>query len=191
LVNTFATEVTRRALDLCGTQGQQAESKAAADAKAAGKSAADQSSAGQQAFDSTVRGCAQQLAAQYPTLGVPALNNPGFYQELLLEPDGSVRPFWKTVLPDTGHALISVRMDRDASLADVESVVDHVRTVTSGPASRMVPTSGGQQVSAPTTAGELAGVRFTVTGAPAVAADLAEAVKRSLVFLLPLAVLAM
>src|SRR5215471_5317121 len=51
LVNTFASEVTRRALDLCGTQGNQAESKAAADAKAAGKSASDQTAAGQQAFD--------------------------------------------------------------------------------------------------------------------------------------------
>src|SRR5207237_6114080 len=106
-------EVTRRALDLGGTQGKQAEDNAVAAAKAAGKSATDQTAAGQQAFDGTVRTCAQQLAAQYPTLGVPALNNPGFYQELLLEPDGRVRPFWQAVLPDTGHALIQVRMDRN------------------------------------------------------------------------------
>ncbi|HXM55153.1 MAG TPA: MMPL family transporter, partial [Candidatus Dormibacteraeota bacterium] len=191
LVNTFASEVTRRALDLCGTQGKQAEDKAVADAKAAGKSATDQTAAGQQAFDASVRTCAQQLAAQYPSLGVPALNNPGFYQELLLEPDGKVRPFWKAVLPDTNHALIQVRMDRNASLADVQAVVDHVRAATSGPTSRMVPTSTGQQVAAPTTAGELAGVRFTVTGTPAVAAELADAVRRSLLYLLPLTVLAM
>ncbi len=57
LVNTFASEVTRRALDLCGTQGKQAEDKVVADAKAAGRSAADQSAAGQQAFDATVRAC--------------------------------------------------------------------------------------------------------------------------------------
>jgi hydrophobe/amphiphile efflux-3 (HAE3) family protein len=190
LVNTFASEVTRRALDLCGTQGKQAEDGAVASAKAAGRSAADQTAAGQQAFDASVRGCAQQLAAQYPTLGVPALNNPGFYQELLLEPDGTVRPFWRAVLPDTGHALVTVRMDRDASLADVEAVMDRVRGATSGPATRMVPTSSGQQVSAPTTAGELAGTRFTVTGTPAVAADLAESVRQSLVYLLPLTVLA-
>jgi uncharacterized protein len=191
LVNTFASEVTRRALDLCGTQGKQAETKATADAKAAGKGAADQAAAGQAAFDATVRACAQQLAAQYPTLGVPALNNPGFYQELLLEPDGKVRPFWNAVLPDTNHALITVRMDRDASLADVQAVVDRVHRATSGPTSRMVPTSTGQQVSAPTTAGELAGTRFTVTGTPAVAAELAGAVRQSLVLLLPLTVLAM
>ncbi|HEY7202475.1 MAG TPA: MMPL family transporter [Candidatus Dormibacteraeota bacterium] len=191
LVNTFASEVTRRALDLCGTQGKQAEDKAVADARAAGKSADAQSAAGQQAFDGTVRACAQQLAAQYPTLGVPALNNPGFYQELLLEPDGKIRPFWQAVLPDTGHALIQVRMDRSASLADVEAVVDHVRNATSGPRTRSVPTSTGQQVAAPTTAGELAGTRFTVTGTPAVAADLADAVRASLLYLLPLTVLAM
>jgi uncharacterized protein len=191
LVNTFASEVTRRALDLCGTQGTQAESKAVADARAAGRSSAEQTAAGQQAFDAAVRTCAQQLAAQYPTLGAPALNNPGFYQELLLEPDGRVRPFWNAVLPDTGHALITVRMDRSASLADVEAVVDRVNHATSGPTTRQVPTSTGQTVSAPTTAGELAGTRFTVTGTPAVAAELAEAVRRSLVFLLPLTVLAM
>jgi uncharacterized protein len=190
LVNTFASEVTRRALDLCGTQGNQAKDGAVASAKAAGRSAADQTAAGQQAFDASVRGCAQQLAAQYPTLGVPALNNPGFYQELLLEPDGTVRPFWKAVLPDTGHALVTVRMDHNASLTDVEAVMDRVRGATSGPATRTVPTSSGQQVSAPTTAGELAGTRFTVTGTPAVAADLAEAVRQSLVYLLPLTVLA-
>jgi hydrophobe/amphiphile efflux-3 (HAE3) family protein len=191
LVNTFASEVTRRALDLCGTQGKQAETKAAGDAKAAGASASDQAAAGQKAFDAAVRACAQQLAAQYPSLGVPALNNPGFYQELLLEPDGKVRPFWKPVLPDPDHALITVRMDPGASLADVQAVVDRVQRATSGPTSRVVPTSTGQQVTAPTTAGELAGTRFTVTGTPAAAAELAAAVRQSLVYLLPVAVLAM
>ncbi|OLB76064.1 MAG: hypothetical protein AUI14_19700 [Actinobacteria bacterium 13_2_20CM_2_71_6] len=191
LVNTFASEVTRRALDLCGTQGRQAEAKAAGDAKAAGAGAPDQAAAGQRAFDAAVRACAQQLAAQYPSLGVPALNNPGFYRELLLEPDGGVRPFWKPVLPDPDHALITVRMDRGASLADVQAVVDRVQHATAGPVSRVVPTSTGQQVTAPTTAGELAGTRFTVTGTPAVAAELADAVRRSLLLLLPAAVLAM
>src|SRR5205814_684094 len=114
--------------------------------------------------------------------GVPALNNPGFYQELLLEPDGKVRPFWKPVLPDPDHALITVRMDPGASLADVQAVVDRVQHATGGPASRVVPTSAGQQVTAPTTAGELAGTRFTVTGTPAVAAELAAAVRQSLAF---------
>src|SRR5438105_10218040 len=38
LVNTFASEVTRRALDLCGTAGKQAEDRAVADATAAGRS---------------------------------------------------------------------------------------------------------------------------------------------------------
>jgi hydrophobe/amphiphile efflux-3 (HAE3) family protein len=191
LVNTFANEVTRRALDLCGTQGKQAEDSAVAAAKAAGKPAAEQAVAGQRAFDGSVRTCAQQLAAQYPTLGVPALNNPGFYTELLLEPAGGVRPFWKPVLPDAQHGLITVRMDPNASVADVEAVQRQLQRDTGGPASRTVTTSTGRRVSAPTTAGYLAGTRLTVSGTPVVAADLAEAVRRSLGLLLPVALLAM
>src|SRR5262249_49179102 len=87
----FAREVPRRAREGGGTQGARAERRAAGEARAAGKSAAGQTAAGQQAFDGAVRTCAQKLAAQYPTLGAPALNNPAFYQELLLEPDGKVR----------------------------------------------------------------------------------------------------
>ena len=191
LVNTFASEVTQRALGLCGAQGKQAEDAAVAAAGAAGKAAADQTAAGQQAFDAAVRTCAQQLAARYPTLGVPALNNPGFYQELLLEPSGAARPFWKPVLPDPQYALISVRMAPDASLSDVEAVQACVRRDTSGAATRTVTASTGQQVSAPTTAGYLAGTRLTVSGTPVVAADLAEAVRRSLAVLLPVALGAM
>ena len=191
LINTFANELTKQALDLCSTRGKQAEDKAVADAKAAGKAPADQTAAGQQAFNDAVRACAQQLAARYPSLGVPALNNPGFYQELLLEPDGSARPFWKAVLPDPTHALISVRMNPDASVADVEAVVRRAESATGGPATRAVPTSTGQQVSVPTTAGLLAGTTTTVSGTPVVAAELAAAVRRSLALLLPLTLLAM
>jgi predicted RND superfamily exporter protein len=187
LVNTFAGEVTRRALDLCGAEGQRAQEKAQADAKAAGKSDADQAQAGSAAFDAAVRSCAQGLAARYPDLSAPALNNPGFYGELLLEPNGSARPYWRAVLPDPGHALITVRMDRNASLSDVEHVMRIARTATSGAQTEQVTTNAGQQVSVATTAGNLSGLRFTVTGTPALAAELASSVQQALVLLLPLA----
>lgn len=167
LVNTFATEVTKRALDLCGSEGKAAEAQAAA-----GKTGSEAQAAGQQAFDAAVRACAQRLAAQYPTLGAPALNNPTFYNEVLLEPGGQqARPFWAWALPDPGHAVIAVRMDRRASTSDVNSVLDRIEA--------------GQSRK------EMAGLRFSTAGAPALSASLAESVQRSLLYLLPLTLVVM
>lgn len=172
LVNTFATEVTKRALDICGRQGQAAEQKAINDARAAGKSPQDQQNAGQAAFDAAVKACAGSLAAQYPSLGLPAVDNPAFYGEVLLEPGGrQVRPFWVWALPDTSHALIQVRMDPSASPADVRTVVDRIDSQSHR--------------------AELAGTRTHVTGAPALAVSLADSVQHSLLILLPLTLLAM
>lgn len=172
LVNTFANEVTKRALDICGQQGKAAEQAAIDGARAAGKPAADQQSAGQAAFDAAVRTCAQDLAKQYPTLGLPAVDNPAFYGEVLLEPGGrQVRPFWVWALPDTDHALIQVRMDPSATPADVRRAIDRVDS----------------QVHRK----ELAGLQAHVTGAPALAVSLADSVQRSLLLLLPLTLVAM
>ncbi|MBO0686603.1 MAG: hypothetical protein J2P45_25940, partial [Candidatus Dormibacteraeota bacterium] len=191
LVNTFAGEVTRRALDLCGTEGQDAEKQASAAAKAAGKPSDQQTSAGQQAFDSAVQACSQLLAQKYPTLSVPALNNPSFYGELLLQPDGKVRPYWRSVFPDPNHALVSVRMDRDASLADVEHVISIARTASRGSGSKDLVTSAGTHVNVPTTAGNLKGLTFTLSGTPVLAAELAQSVRSSLTYLLPVSLIAM
>jgi uncharacterized protein len=191
LVNTFAGEVTRRALDLCSQQAKKAQDQAVAAAAAQGKSTADQQAAGTQAFNAAAQQCAQQLANQYPNLSVPALNNPSFYNELLLEPNGSVRPFWRSVLPTSSKALLTVRMDRNASLGDVEAVQHKVATAMAGPRTQNVTTSTGQQVQVKTTAGNLAGLHFTVSGTPVLMADLGESVRGSLRFLLPAALLAM
>ena len=191
LVNTFAQEVTRRALDLCGTQGKTAEQQAMDAAKAQGKSSTDQQTAGQQAFDGTVRQCAQQLAAQYPNLSVPALNNPSFYNELLLEPNGSVRPFWRSVLPSPSRALLTVRMDRNASVDDVQAIQHKVATALGGAKTQNVNASSGQSVKVPTMAGNLSGLRFTVSGTPVLMASLAQSVRDSLRILLPAALVAM
>ena len=167
LVNTFATEVTKRALDLCGSEGKAAEAAAVA-----GKSGAAAQTAGQAAFDAAVRACAQRLAAQYPTLGAPALNNPTFYNEVLLEPGGKqARPFWAWALPDPNHAVVAVRMDRRASAADVASVLARI--------------DAGQGRK------EMAGLRFSTAGAPALSASLADSVQRSLLYLLPLTLVVM
>ncbi len=172
LVNTLATEVTKRALDICGQQGQAAEQKAIADAKAAGNSAADQQKAGQAAFDAAVKTCANQLAAQYPTLGLPAVDNPSFYGEVLLEPGGkTVRPFWVWAMPDVNHALIQVRMDPSATPGDVRTVMDRIDSQSHRK--------------------ELAGTQAHVTGAPALAVSLADSVQHSLLILLPLTLVAM
>ncbi len=172
LVNTFASAVTSRALDICGQEGKAAEDKALAAARAAGKSASDQTNLGQQAFDTAVRACANRLAAQYPTLGMPAVDNPGFYNEVLLEPGNQkVRPFWVWALPDAQHALVQVRMDPSATTADVRNALDRVDSQ----AHRK----------------ELKGLRAHVTGGPALAVSLADTVRSSLAWLLPLTLLAM
>ncbi len=172
LVNTFAGAVTSRALDICGQEGKAAEDKALADAKSAGKPAADQTAAGQQAFDAAVRACANRLTAQYPTLGLPAVDNPTFYNEILLEPGGQkVRPFWVWAMPDTGHALIQVRMDPGATPDDVRRVLDRIDSQSHRK--------------------ELAGLQAHVTGGPGLAVSLADSVRTSLLWLLPLTLLAM
>ena len=102
-----------------GVRLREAADKARQEAIAAGKSQADQDTAGQTAFEQAVRVCAQRIAAQYPSLGVPALNNPVFYDQVLLEPDGRhVRPFWTWAMPDPQHAVITARLDPNASLAE-------------------------------------------------------------------------
>lgn len=191
LVNTFASEVTKRALDLCGSQGKQAESAAIAQAKAEGKSSTDQQTAGQQAFQAAVQQCAQQLAAQYPTLSSPALNNPAFFNELLLDQNGSVRPYWRSVLPAPGRALLTVRMAPNASLDDVLAVQRAAETATSGPMSKTQTNGQGQAVKTPTPAANLAGLRLTVSGTPVLMADLGQSVRQSLRVLLPAALLLM
>ena len=171
LINTLATEVTRIALDTCGTEGKQAEDKARQQAIAAGKSQADQDTAGQTAFEQAVRVCAQRIAAQYPSLGVPALNNPVFYDQVLLEPDGRhVRPFWTWAMPDPQHAVITARLDPNASLEQVHRIIGRARSAAAESGMR--------------------DLRFVPSGGPALTASLADAVLSSLVWLIPLALIA-
>lgn len=191
LVNTFAAEVTKRALQLCGEEGTAAEKKAEAQAKAAGKSSSDQSQAGQAAFNSAVQACAQQLAQAYPDLSSPFLNNPAFFDELLLQPNGKVRPYWRSVLPTTDRALVTARLDPNASLGDVQAVEREVANATTGARSKSVKASNGQKVQAATLAGNLQGLHFEVSGTPVLMAELAQDAVDSLRVLLPLALIVM
>ncbi len=191
LVNTFATVVTQRALQLCTAEGQKGQQLAVAAAKAKKETAAAQTQAGTNAFDSAVKACAQGLAAKYPSLSLPALNNPAFYNQLLLEGNGSVRPFWQAVLPSSARALITVRMRQDASVDQVTAVQRTVDQALLGPKQQTVTAQTGQQAKVPTMAGNLTGLRFTVSGTPILMASLAASSRGSLKLLLPAALVAM
>jgi hydrophobe/amphiphile efflux-3 (HAE3) family protein len=121
-----------------------------------------------------VSACAQRYAKAFPSLGVPAVNNPTFIQGVLLEPTGQqVRPFWTWALPDTQHALITVRLDRKASLDQVRHIVDIVNNAASSSDLK-----------------ELHDLRFVASGSPVLTLSVAESVFNSLKLLLPLALLA-
>jgi len=174
LVNTLAISTTTALLNVCATEGKNAESAARQQAAAAGKSQAEQDQAAQQAFQQAVSACAQRYAQAFPSLGVPAVNNPTFIQGVLLEPDGQhVRPFWTWALPDTQHALLTVRLDRNASLDQVRHIVEIVNSA-----------------SASADLKELHDLRFTASGSPALTLSVADSVFTSLKLLLPIALLA-
>jgi uncharacterized protein len=175
LVNTLAISTTTVLLNVCAQEGKAAETTARQQAAAAGKSQAQQDQAGQQAFQTAVSACAQRYAKAFPSLGVPAVNNPTFIRGVLLEPDGQhIRPFWTWALPDAQHAVITVRLNRDASLDQVRHVIEIVRSA---------PSSSELK--------ELRDLRFTTSGSPALTLSVADAVFSSLKLLLPLALLAL
>jgi uncharacterized protein len=174
LVNTLAISATTVLLNACAQEGKAAEASARQQAVANGKSQAQQDQAGQQAFQQAVSACAQRYAKAFPALGVPAVNNPTFIQGVLLEPDGQrVRPFWNWALPDGQHAIITVRLNRNASLDQVRQVVQIVRSASSSSDLK-----------------ELHDLRFVVSGSPTVTLSVADAVFNALRFLVPLALLA-
>lgn len=174
LLNTLAISTTSVMLNVCGQEGKAAEATARQQAIAAGKSQAEQDQAGTQAFQQAVSACAQRYAAAFPSLGIPALNNPTFIQGVLMEPDGQhIRPFWNWALPDTSHAVITVRLNRNASLDQVRHIIGIV-----------------QSASTSSDLKELHDLRFVATGSPALTLSVADAVVTSLKFLVPLALLA-
>jgi hydrophobe/amphiphile efflux-3 (HAE3) family protein len=174
LVNTLAISATTVLLNACAQEGKTAEASARQQAIAAGKSQAQQDQAGQQAFQQAVSACAQRYAKAFPSLGVPAVNNPTFIQGVLLEPDGQhVRPFWNWALPDGQHAIVTVRLNRDASLDQVRQVLAIVRSASSSSDLK-----------------ELHDLRFVVSGSPAVTLSVADAVFNALRVLVPLALVA-
>jgi len=174
LVNTLAISTTTILLDACAQEGKAAEAAARQQAIAAGKTAAQQDQAAQQAFQQAVSACAQRYAKAFPSLGVPAVNNPTFIEGVLLEPDGQhVRPFWNWALPDMQHAVITVRLNRNASLDQVRHVIDVVNGASS---------SGDLR--------ELHDLKFIASGSPALTLSVADSVFSSLALLVPLALVA-
>ncbi len=174
LVNTLAISTTRILLDTCAREGKAQENAARQQAIAAGKSQAEQDQIGQEAFKQAVTACAQRVAKAYPSLGVPAVNDPTFIAGVLLEADGQhVRPFWNWALPDGNHAIITVRLNRDASLDQVRHILNIVNNASSSSDLR-----------------ELHDLRFVATGSPVLTLSVADAVFNALKLLVPLALLA-
>jgi uncharacterized protein len=174
LINTLAISTTTVMLNACGQEGKAAENAARQQAIAAGKSQAEQDQAGQQAFQQAVSACAQRYAAAFPALGVPAINNPTFLAGVLLEPDGQhIRPFWNWALPDTSHAVITVRLNRNASLDQVRQIVAIVNGASTASDLK-----------------ELHDLRFVASGSPVLTLSVADAVFTSLKVLVPIALLA-
>ena len=174
LVNTLAISTTTILLNACAQEGKAAEASARQQAIAAGKSQAEQDQAGQQAFQQAVSACAQRYAKAFPSLGVPAVNDPTFIAGVLLEPDGQhVRPFWNWALPDSDHAIITVRLNRNASLDQVRHIVDIVNSASSS-----------------SDLSELHDLRFIATGSPVLTLSVADDVFTALKLLVPLALLA-
>ena len=174
LVNTLAISTTTVLLNACAQEGKAAEAAAQQQASAAGKSQAQQDEAAQQAFQQAVSACAQRYAKAFPSLGIPAVNNPTFIGGVLLEPSGDkIRPFWNWALPNMTHAVITVRLNRDASLDQVRHILDIINAAS---------TSGDLK--------ELHDLRFVASGSPALTLAVADAVFNSLKLLVPLALLA-
>jgi hydrophobe/amphiphile efflux-3 (HAE3) family protein len=174
LVNTLAISTTTVLLNACAEEGKAAEASARQQAVSSGKSQAQQDQAGQDAFTQAVSACAQRYAKAFPSLGVPAVNNPTFIAGVLLEPDGQkIRPFWNWALPDARHAVITVRLNRDASLDQVRQILAIVAGASS---------NGDLK--------ELHDLHFTASGSPALTLAVADAVFNSLKLLVPIALIA-
>ncbi len=160
LVNTLAISTTTVLLNVCAQEGKSAETAARQKAASGGQTQAQQDQAGQQAFQQAVSACAQRYAKAFPSLGVPAVNNPTFIQGVLLEPTGQqVRPFWTWALPDAQHALITVRLNRNASLDQVRHIVDIVNNAASSSDLK-----------------ELHDLRFVASGSPVLTLSVADVV---------------
>ena len=184
LVNTIASEVTRRGVEACAAEAKAAEDAARKAAAAAGKPQAEQDAAGRAAFDAAALACVNRLRQQNPNLALPALNNPDFYTEVLVEPDGkTTRPYWTWALPDQSHALITVRMKPQASLDDVREVERRIEAAAQGRRPAGWPAADA--------APAVSGLAFHVSGSPALTASLETAVRQSLVVLLVLTLVAM
>src|SRR5438067_577958 len=161
LVNTLAISTTTILLKACADEGKAAEATARQQAVAAGKSSAQQDQAAQQAFQQAVSACAQRYAKAFPSLGVPAVNNPTFIQGVLLEPDGQhVRPFWSWALP------VVLGLSADYLIQSANRVMESAGSMEERltlAARRILPTTG--LAAAATAAGMLA---FVASGIPLV-----------------------
>jgi hypothetical protein len=148
--NLMATVIGRR--DLLRSQAEDA-------ARAAGKPPAAVEAAGKDAtreFDVRYGG----LLVRGLPAGLPTLRNPRFVEFVVLGQDGRPKPSFRYVVPNANSVAILARPRQDLDQEGAERLVAAIRATV------------GQ-------AG-LTTTRVTVTGAPAVAADLGEQVRREM-----------
>jgi uncharacterized protein len=155
LLNQIAGQAQDFITELIGRRDGDAN-RAYAAAKDAGRSEADAQAAKQAVLD--------QFAARYGPLiiqglpsGLPTLRNPDFVNRVVFLGSGP-RPQWRFVVPSNNAAAILIRPRQDADGAQVEQLVDAVRS----------------QVAA----AKLPDTTVTVSGVPAVVAALAAEAKR-------------
>lgn len=109
------------------------------------------------------------LLAKGMPAGLPTLHNPGFIGAVIFAGDGTAKPQWRFVVPSANAVAILIRPRQDLDQAGVERLVNAVRSTVND--------------------ADLAAERITVSGAPALAAELGGQVRREMVLLGGLAVL--
>ena len=128
-------------------------------ATAAGLSPAAVAAAGEQATQELTLRYAPLLVRGLP-VGLPTLNNPAFAGAVIYGPDGQPRAQWRSVAPDADTVAVLVRPRQDLDQAGTERLVTGIRTAV---AQAALPTAG-----------------VTISGVPAVTADLSGEIVREI-----------
>lgn len=109
------------------------------------------------------------LLVQGLPAGLPTLRNSGFVDQVVFDEDGQPRPRFRYVVPNQSAAAVLLRPRQDLDQAGTERLVQAVRSTVE--------------------AAEIEAERVTVTGTPAVAAELGERVRQEIPVLGSVAVL--
>jgi uncharacterized protein len=156
VLNQVAGAAQNLIASITGTRDR-IKAQAQAAAQAQGKSPADVQQAVQDStkqYDMRYGG----LLAQGLPAGLPTLRNPDFVNTVVFDSSGNPRQQWRYVIPTPNAVAILVRPREDLDQAGTARLVDAVRATVAGV---------GLQTS-----------RLTISGSPAIAAELGDTVQR-------------